>query len=217
MKPSSELYQAIAVTAELCGRTFSEGAARVFAQDLAKFSEDAVIKALTRCRREVKGVLTIQDVVSRLDDGRPGVEEAWAMLPMDESQTVVWTDEMARAFGIAAPLIEDGDRIAGRMAFKEAYVRMVGEARDSGVAVSWTPSLGHDKDKRGAALSEAVALGRIEYSHAADIYPGLPAPGSPAVPALTFNALASLADECKAIKVPATVLAYREKLRKEST
>jgi hypothetical protein len=60
---------------------------------------------LGRCRREVKGVLTVSDVVSRIEDGRPGVEQAWSMLPITESQTAVWTDEMAAAFGACEALI----------------------------------------------------------------------------------------------------------------
>ncbi|MBI2725414.1 MAG: hypothetical protein HYX42_04105 [Polaromonas sp.] len=174
--PSIELIQAVAVTAELCGRVFSEGAARMFVNDLAAYPEPAVLKALARCRREVKGMLTIQDVVARLDDGRPGVEEAWAQMPFDESQSVVWTDEMCRAFGIALPLLAEGDKVAARMAFKEAYTRMIGEARDEGRAVVWTPSLGWDKNGHAAALSEAVSKGRLTYDHAESLVPGLPRP-----------------------------------------
>lgn len=174
--PSIELVQAVAVTAELCGRTFSEGAARMFVQDLSGFAEPAVIKALARCRREVKGALTIQDVVSRIDDGRPGVEEAWAQMPFDESQSVVWTDEMAQAFGVARGLLEDGERVAARMAFKEAYTRLIGEARDAGRPVSWTPSLGFDKNGQEAVLADAVSKGRLSYEHAQELAPMLPAP-----------------------------------------
>lgn len=176
--PSIELIQAVAVTAELCGRTFSEPAARVFVQDLSRFPEDAVMKALARCRREVKGVLTIQDVVSRLDDGRPGVEEAWSQMPFDESQSVVWTDEMAEAFGIARGLLDEGDRVAARMAFKEAYTRMVGAARDAGKPVRWTPSLGFDKSGQQAVLAEAVAHGRLGYDHAQELCPQLAPPAA---------------------------------------
>jgi hypothetical protein len=104
--PSRELIEAVAVTAELCGRTFSEAAARVFVSDLSRYPETQVIAALGRCRREVKGILTVSDVVSRIEDGRPGVEEAWSMLPIRESQTAVWTDEMATAFGTCVALIE---------------------------------------------------------------------------------------------------------------
>jgi hypothetical protein len=174
--PSIELLQAVAVTAELCGRTFTEGAARVFVEDLAGFPEQAVLRALARCRREVKGILTIQDVVSRVDDGRPGPEEAWAQMPFDESQSVVWTDEMANAFGVARGLLDEGEKVAARMAFKEAYIRLVGEARDAGRPVSWSPSLGYDANGRDAVLADAVAKGRLTYEHAQDLSPMLPAP-----------------------------------------
>lgn len=174
--PSIELLQAVAVTAELCGRTFSEPAARVFVQDLEGFPEVAVMKALARCRREVKGVLTIQDVVSRVDDGRPGVEEAWAQMPFDESQSVVWTDEMAQAFGVARGLLDSGEKVAARMAFKEAYIRLIGQARDEGRAVKWSPSLGYDKSGQEAVLADAVAKGRLDYDHAQELCPMLPPP-----------------------------------------
>ena len=176
--PSAALLEAVAVTAELCGRTFSEGAARVFVADLSGFPEHAVIKALAKCRREVRGVMTVQDVVSRIDDGRPGPEEAWALMPFDESQSVVWSDEMARAFGVAGPLLAQGYKIAARMAFKEAYSRMVAEARDAGRKVSWTPSLGHDERGRAAALQVAAEAGRIGHDHAAALAPELPAPSA---------------------------------------
>jgi hypothetical protein len=173
-KPSIELLQAVAVTAELCGRVFSEGAARMFVADLAAFPEPAVMKALSRCRREVKGMLTIQDVVSRIDDGRPGPDEAWAQMPFDEAQSIVWTEEMSQAYGIALPLLENGDKIAARMAFKEAYARLVGDARNEGKPVSWTASLGYDPRGRDAVLAEAVAKGCLTYNHAQTICPSLP-------------------------------------------
>ena len=75
--------------------------------------QPAVLKALTRCRREVKGMLTIQDVVSRIDDGRLGVEEAWAMMPFSESQSVVWTEEMAQAFERIAAIFREAPPASG--------------------------------------------------------------------------------------------------------
>lgn len=175
---SVELLKAVAVTAELCGRTFSEAAARVFVSDIDGFQETAVIKALAKCRREVRGALTVQDVVSRIDDGRPGAEEAWALMPFYESQSVVWSDEMAQAFGICGPLLAAGDKVAARMAFKEAYTRLVAKARDAGQAVNWTPSLGHDERGRAVALRTAAEFGRITNEHAASIAPELPAPSA---------------------------------------
>lgn len=182
--PSSELIKAVAVTAELCGRTFSPEAAGVFVADLDGFNERAVIKALAKCRREVRGALTIQDVVSRIDDGRPGADEAWALMPLSESQSVVWSDEMAEAFGICGPLLDAGDKIAARMAFKESYARLVARNRDEGRPVRWTPSLGHDPRGRDAALAAAVEAGRIGLEHARELSPALPAPSADVMAAI---------------------------------
>lgn len=158
---TKELLQAIAVTAELTNTQLSEPAARVMAADLSAYPESQVMKALTRCRRELKGRLTIADVITRLDDGRPGVEEAWAMIPRDEAATVVWTDEMAKAWGVARPLLEMGEDVAARMAFKEHYGAAVQRARDERKPVCWMASLGHDAHGRASALLAAVQEGKL--------------------------------------------------------
>lgn len=189
---SVDVIKAVAVTAELCGRVFSEAAAEVFCGDLAGFPDEAVLRALARCRKEVRGLLTVSDVVSRIDDGRPGPEEAWAMMPFDESQSVVWTDEMAHAFGIALPLLNDGDRVAARMAFKEAYTKALADARDSRRPVAWTPSLGHSKDGRDSVLMEAVSRGRLTMDRAREYVPALGAPTSARMLKLAGSAVRQL-------------------------
>lgn len=105
---------------------------------------------------------TPADIVAQIDglladDGRPGAEEAWAMAcrASDESETVVWSDEMAQAFAICQPLLEMGDQIGARMTFKESYLRQVEDARRMRRPVSWSASLGHDQGKRHAALARA--------------------------------------------------------------
>ncbi len=169
--PSADLIRAVAVTAELCGRTFSDAAAEVFVSDLADFPEPAVMAALERCRREVRGVLTPADVVSRIDDGRPGLEEAWAMLPRSEAETAVWTDEMAQAMAVAQPLLDEGDQVAARMAFREVYAKLLAAARDAKQPVRWTASLGHDADMRRSAIEAAVGAGRLTAAHAERLLP----------------------------------------------
>lgn len=168
---SASLLKAIAVTAELTGTTMSESAARVMVDDLTRFPEEQVLAALTRCRREIKGRLTIADVIQRLDDGRPGVEEAWAMLPKSEGSSVVWTEEMAKAFGVACPLMDD--EIAARMAFKEAYAKALNESRNAGTPVKWSASLGHDAYGRESVLLEAAQKGRLPAAHVAKLLPHL--------------------------------------------
>lgn len=182
MHASKEVLQALAVTAEITGTQLSEAAARVFAGDLARYPPDQVLGALTRCRREVRGRLTVADVVGRLDDGRPTPDEAWAMCPQEEAETAVLTEEMAAALGVAS---QAGDRVSARMAFLAAYRRMVQEARDEGRPVRWFPSLGTDPSGREPVLAEAIRLGRLSASHARAL---LPAPGI-VHPSVTLPAL----------------------------
>ncbi len=111
-------------------------------------------------------------------DGRPGVEEAWAMVPQSEAETVVWTKEMAEAYGVAAPLINAGDRIAARMAFKEAYSRAMTLAKASGRPVVWLICLGSDWEQRKRALAAAADAGRISPELAYENCAALPAPAS---------------------------------------
>jgi hypothetical protein len=159
---SSRLIEAIAVTAELCGRTFTPAAAKLLADDLSAYDEQPVLRALSRCRKELKpGQFCLEAITSRIDDGRPGPEEAWAMLPHDEYKTVVWTDEMVSAWAVALPLIEEGEMVSARMAFKEAYTKAITEAREQRIPVKWTASLGHDKNGREVALLDAVEKGRL--------------------------------------------------------
>lgn len=167
-----DLLKALAVTAELTGTELSEVAASVMADDLAQYPLPQILVALTRCRRELKGRLTFAAIVERIDDGRPGPNEAWAMIPQDEQGSVVWTTEMATAYGIAAPLLREGQVIAARSAFIEAYERDVARARAEQAPVRWTPSLGHDPAQRMGALQEAERKGRISSDHAAALLPG---------------------------------------------
>ncbi|WP_152974695.1 hypothetical protein [Burkholderia pseudomallei] len=168
---TSRVLEAIAVTAELCGKVFSPAAARQFAADLSAYPENQVLGALERCRREVKGVLSLADVISRLDDGRPGADEAWAMIPRDETQSVVWTDEMAAAYGVARPLLTAGEPIAARVAFRECYTRVVTLARCEQRAPQWRLSPGYDPAGRELAVSDAVSKGRLTPQQAMRLLP----------------------------------------------
>jgi hypothetical protein len=115
------------------------------------------------------------DIVAMIEklapDGRPDANEAWAMIPKNEDSSVVMSQEMAEALGIAQPLLNDGDAIGARMAFRDAYNRIVERNKLAGVAPSWFPSLGRNAEMRVAALEQAARLGRIGYDHAAALFP----------------------------------------------
>lgn len=97
------------------------------------------------------------------NDGRPGPEEAWAISvdARSEDETIVWTAECSQAWATAKPIMDMGDEVGARMAFRESYARLVAEARARGEAVSWDVSEGFDKDRRRIAVSAAIEAGRI--------------------------------------------------------
>ncbi len=165
-----KLLEHMAATAELMGQQISPSALAVMAKDLSVYPQNVVIEALGMLRRESKFKMTLAAVIEKVEqlrpDGRPGADEAWAMIPKDEQTSVVMTEEMAEALGIVKPLLDDGDKIAARMAFKEAYTRIVGANKTAGIKPKWFPSLGADKTGRDLVIAEAVRLGRLNVNHA---------------------------------------------------
>lgn len=177
-QPSETLIKAIAVTSEMTGTTLTDAAAGIMAQDLAQYPEHQVMNALTKCRRELRGRMSLADVIARFDDGRPGPDEAWAMVAPalnDERVTMVITDEMMQAFCLAQNLQDDP--IAARMAFKESYSGKVCLARGQGLPVKWQATLGHDSAGREAPLLEAVEKGRLSAAHVRGLLPYIVGPG----------------------------------------
>src|SRR5512144_2605160 len=174
MPASATLLQAVMVTAELCGYSFtSESVATGFIEDLAGYPEPWVLAALKRCRLEHKGRLTVADVLSRIDDGRPGVEAAWAQIATlaDERKSLVWCEEMRAAWAVALPLLDSRDKVAARMAFKEEYTRRLTVARRERTPPQWTLTPGSDPDHREHIVTAAAALGLISVEYAAKLLP----------------------------------------------
>jgi hypothetical protein len=192
MSPSElqRFKEELVATAEVMGRELSPTAVRIFAEDLKDLAFSDAVEALHKCRRSMNRFPSIADIIERIQasDGRPGVEEAWAMIPQDESGSVVWTEEMARAYSVAHPLLKQGDSIGARMAFKEKYLQELKEARDQNRPVKWTPSLGYDPSLRNTAIQEAVAKKRITQGEAARFIPELEhKPAAPALPGPVEN------------------------------
>lgn len=188
---SKKLMQALAVTAELCGGTqLSELAAKAFLNALEAYPEDAVIRALGRCTTEVSGRLTPAQVIQRIDDGRPGAEEAWPIASKggtDERITKVWTDEMEEAWTGCAEIF-DSDPIAARMTFKEIYSRAVRENREKHLPTHWHPTLGFDKQGRIEAIEAAISKGLLTVQTLPEGIKHLAAPETPARIALNYVA-----------------------------
>ncbi|GAB2889477.1 hypothetical protein GCM10027202_17590 [Microvirgula curvata] len=186
MLPHEQILQAVTVAAELTGTQLSDGALATMVDDLMTYPLAAVLTALDRCRRELTGRLTLAAVVERLNgaDGRPGADEAWAIAirSQPEAETVVWTNEIAEAFAVCRPVLDLGDEIGARMAFRDAYNRIIAAARAGGEAARWSASLGWDKDLRQVALESAARTGRLAQSTVAALMP--PQDAAPEVVAL---------------------------------
>jgi hypothetical protein len=169
----SDLAKAVAVTAELCGTSLSEAAGEILVDELARYDRGQVLQALTLCRQQLKGRLTMAAILERMDDGRPGADEAWAtaILAHDEANSVVWTAETAAAYWAARNLLDEGDKVGARMAFKQAYEPAVARARVNGVPVKWEVTMGHSAAGREPVLLRAAELSRISQAYAASLLP----------------------------------------------
>lgn len=128
------------------------------------------------------------DIIAQIEgaaegDGRPGPEEAWAiaLACRDESASVTWTDEIAKAWGVASAAASAGDLIGARMAFKESYERHVQDARAERRPVHWSVSLGHDVARRHEEVERAQVTGLISHSTATMLLPP-PAAAGPVSP-----------------------------------
>lgn len=159
------LAEAIALTAEICGQPLSPAAAELLALDLGDFADSQILAALARCRMELHGPMKVAEILARIDDGRPDVDEAWNMLPKNEQASVVWTDEMAESWGMALPLLDVGDVDGARDAFREIYAKAVLQARIRRMPPHWTPSFGSDPGGRERALREAQQKRRLTSAH----------------------------------------------------
>lgn len=162
---------------ETGGRDASVPMLRLAFSALAEFPLAQVERALAEHVTKSRFPPTPADIRAIIEastpGGRPGVEEGWAIAigAKDEGATVVWTEEIAAAWGVAQPILAAGDEIAARMAFKEAYQRAVDAAKRAGRPVRWTPSLGHDPQARAVALEQAVAQGQLGRDAVAHLLP----------------------------------------------
>jgi len=169
-----EFAEVLTGVADYYGKTLKPASIRIYWAALSGIELDVVKRLFAEHVQVSRFMPTIAELleVVRLADGRPNAEEAWSMVARslnDEGLTIVWTEEMAAAFGVALGLQDD--RVAARMAFKEAYEQAVTAARRQGKPAKWSASLGHDPMGREGPIVEAVKLGRIGADHAVMLLP----------------------------------------------
>lgn len=155
------------------GKVLSSGAMRMCIDALSKHPIDLLLEAISRHVKTGRFAPAPRDIIEILNTGgnHLSADEAWAIVPKSEAETVVWTNEMADAFAIAYPLIDDGDMIGARMAFRSAYERICENSRMMQLPVRWKVCLGYDKARVEPAVTKAVQQCRISQDHAKKYIP----------------------------------------------
>lgn len=167
MTPEQEdqLVDMIMVTAEVMGHELKPAAVMMMVSDLAEYDFKALAITLTRCRKELTGKLTLKGILDLLAPagGWLTANEAWsrALPAADERRTVVWTAEARKAWFVALPMIQAGDKVGARMAFIASYEREVANAKNSGAKPQHEVSPGDDHLLRDAAISQAQSEGLL--------------------------------------------------------
>ena len=171
----------VTTTGEYYGKQLGTDTVRIWWNGLQRYALSDLQALLDQHIQTSRFMPTIADLLDGIksSDGRPNPEEAWSMVARslnDEGPTIVWTEEIASAFGVALGLQED--RIAARMAFKETYAAAVAEARKQGKAAVWSASPGRDASGREVVLRDAVERGRLRSDYVDGM---LPPPSDPAM------------------------------------
>ena len=124
-------------------------------------------------------IRTIQEENGTPESQWLSANEAWAVaIPaIDEAATVVWTPEIAKAFEVARPILEGGDKIGARMAFIPAYDRLIDQAKRESRTPSYEVSAGWGANMREVAMRQAVTTGLLPAPN--DDTKALPAPDKP--------------------------------------
>ena len=136
---------------------------RLYAAKLDEIDEKLLQKtihvAIDRCKF-FPSIAELKEIAAEIAGGgigHLGPDEAWALVAgLTEEDSVVWTDEIAAAYGIAVSVLPD--RVGARMAFLAAYKRKLLTAP---LTPRWWASLGESVTGRAAAISDAVERQRL--------------------------------------------------------
>lgn len=171
------------------GRQLTAGGLSIYFRVLEKYTWEEVSAAMSvheRDPQEGRFFPLPAHIIGniRSKNKRPGADEMWAICPISEQDSVFWTMEAKAAFFQAAlPLVESGDKIAARMAFKSAYDRLCDEADRHDEPVRWEFSPGFNRDGREKVLRQAINAGLLTNGEAQKLLPNFESPrGEEALP-----------------------------------
>jgi len=149
-------------------KVISATAKALFFNDLKRYPLELIEHALSAHRLDPdrgRFTPTVADISSQIERRRPlqwvGADEAWAALPKSEGAPGILNQVTAQALAAAQPLLDDGDTIAARMAFKNCYDRLVSRAKLDRVNPEYFLSPGGTYEEVLAIKQEAQRLGLL--------------------------------------------------------
>ena len=158
-----------AMEASANGKILSPKVMSMIFEDFEPYSLHTIINALAHHRRICKYAPTVADITAIITPELPnphiGADEAWALakLAMDNNNSVVVTPEILQAMDIASEVFNQRDENPARMAFRDAYTRIV---RESPEKPAWFVSAGNDKSLTECVVRDAIRLGRLAVGSA---------------------------------------------------
>lgn len=160
----------MATMAEVYGRTLTPEMTAVYWSVFNRYPIEDIEQAARKHVETAKFFPSPAELLEYMPSARTnqhiGGDEAWSIVidSFDEQSTVVMTQQIAEARGIALPIYQSGDEIGARVAFRDAYNRIIKTAGDP----VWFVSAGHDAARRVDAIAKAVSMGRLAPSSGAE-------------------------------------------------
>lgn len=170
------------------GREVTPALKRIYWDDLSACRIDILEAAASAHRKDSERGRFFPkpaDLIAQVEkaspgDGRADSDEAWSicLASFDEGETVCVTSEIMTAREVATPVMDAGDKVGARMAFKAAYDRSIAQSRRLGDPCKWFLSIGHDASRREDAIKAAVDARRLTADETRHLLPA-PIAGGP--------------------------------------
>lgn len=169
-KITDEFLTVIGGLLELYGQQASTTKVNIYWSTVGQYPIDSLRRAANAWVRKSEFMPKPADLIKLMGGAGNHLspDEAWsiAILASDETNTVVWTNEIAKAWSQAEIVYCNGDKIGARRTFIEAYERLVNESMMYCRPIEFFVSLGNDKSRRVDAINHAVFTGLLTKERA---------------------------------------------------
>ena len=169
-KITDEFLAVIGGLLELYGQQASTTKVNIYWSTVGQFPIESLRKAANAWVRKSEFMPKPADLIKLMGGASNHLspDEAWsiAILASDETNTVVWTNEIAKAWSQAEIVYCNGDKIGARRTFIEVYERLVNESMMYCRPIEFFVSLGNDKSRRVDAINHAVFTGLLTKERA---------------------------------------------------